>query len=99
MEIGLRGGVIGQPVVWQNGLSNPTRPDTPDWQQNYAIDFSQPLYQGGRIKYSVRKAGIEHESAMLQTANDRADIKTVTAGTVSRTVQPLQTMQSAEPQH
>lgn len=31
VEIGLRGGVIGQPVVWQNGLSNPTRPDTPDW--------------------------------------------------------------------
>lgn len=46
VEIGLRGGVIGQPVVWQNGLSNPTRPDTPDWQQNYAIDFSQPLLSG-----------------------------------------------------
>lgn len=75
VEVGLRGGVLGQPVVWQNGLNNPTYPDTPDWQQNYAIDFSQPIYQGGRIKYSIRKAGIEHETAMLQTANDRADIK------------------------
>ena len=32
IEVGLKGGVLGQPVVFQNGLSNPTRPDTPDWQ-------------------------------------------------------------------
>ncbi len=48
ISIGLKGGVLGQPVVWQNGLNDPTRPDTPDWQQNYTVDFTQPLYQGGK---------------------------------------------------
>ena len=40
LEIGLKGGIIGQPVVFQNGLSNPTYPDTPDWSQNYTVDFN-----------------------------------------------------------
>lgn len=75
ISIGLKGGVLGQPVVWQNGLNDPTRPDTPDWQQNYTVDFTQPLYQGGKIKYSIRKAGLEQDIARLQTATDRADIK------------------------
>lgn len=77
IEVGLKGGVLGQPVVFQNGLSNPTRPDTPDWQQNYAIDFSQPLYQGGRIKYAIRQADLEKEIASLQTHVNRADLKLV----------------------
>ena len=75
ISIGLKGGVLGQPVVWQSGLNDPTRPDTPDWQQNYTVDFPQPLYQGGKIKYSIRKAGLEQDIARLQTATDRADIK------------------------
>jgi outer membrane protein TolC len=49
LQIGLNGGVIGQPVVFQHGLSDATYPDTPDWSQNYAINFTQPLYQGGKI--------------------------------------------------
>lgn len=77
IEVGLKGGVLGQPVVFQNGLNNPTRPDTPDWQQNYAIDFSQPLYQGGRIKYAIRQADLEKEIASLQTHVNRADLKLV----------------------
>lgn len=77
IEVGLKGGVLGQPVVFQNGLSNPTHPDTPDWQQNYAIDFSQPLYQGGRIKYAIRQADLEKEIASLQTHVSKADLKLV----------------------
>lgn len=77
IEVGLKGGVLGQPVVFQNGLSNPTRPDTPDWQQNYAIDFSQPLYQGGRIKYAIRQADLEKEIASLQTHVSKADLRLV----------------------
>lgn len=77
IEVGLKGGVLGQPVVFQNGLSNPTRPDTPDWQQNYAIDFSQPLYQGGRIKYAIQQADLEKEIASLQTHVSKADLKLV----------------------
>ena len=75
LSIGLKGGFLGQPVVWQNGMSNPTYPDSPDWQQNYAIDFTQPIYQGGKIKYSIRQADLEREIARLQTATDQADIK------------------------
>lgn len=75
LNVGLKGGFLGQPVVWQNGMCNPTYPDSPDWQQNYAIDFTQPIYQGGKIRYAIRQADLEREIARLQTATDRADIK------------------------
>ena len=75
LEIGLKGGIIGQPVVFQNGLSSPTYPDTPDWSQNYTVDFNQPLYQGGKIRRSIQKADIETEIARLQRMTNQADIK------------------------
>ena len=70
LEIGLKGGIIGQPVVFQNGLSNPTYPDTPDWSQNYTVDFNQPLYQGGKIRRSIQKADIKLGNRNSQTAAD-----------------------------
>ena len=45
LQIGLKGGFVGQPVVWERGLSDPSYPEAPDWSQNYAIDLAQPLYQ------------------------------------------------------
>lgn len=75
VNVGLRAGYLGQPIVWENGLSHATRPDSPDWQQNYSIDISQPIYQGGRIKYAIRKADLEQELARLQTAADEGDIR------------------------
>lgn len=75
LNVGLRGGVLGQPVVWLNGLNHATRPKSPDWQQNYAVDFTQPLYQGGKIRYAIRQANLEHEISCLQSAADQADIK------------------------
>lgn len=75
LQIGLKGGVLGQPVVFQRGLSDPTYPDTPDWSQNYAVDFTQPVYQGGRIHYGIKKAGLLQEAAALQTVADRSEIK------------------------
>ena len=75
LQIGLKGGVVGQPIVFQRGLSSPTYPDTPDWMQNYAVDFTQPLYQGGKIHYSIHKADLQKSVASLQTATDRADVK------------------------
>lgn len=56
-------------------MSAATYPDTPDWSQNYAIDFTQPLYEGGRIRYTIRKADLEKRVAQLRTATDRADVK------------------------
>lgn len=75
IEVGLRGGFLGQPIVFQNGLSNPTKPDSPDWQQNYAVDFSQPIYMGGKIKYAVKKANLNLEAAQLQTVSHSSDLK------------------------
>ncbi len=75
VEVGLKGGYVGQPVVFEHGLSDPTRPDAPDWSQNYAIDFTQPLYRGGKIKYAIRQADLQRDIAALQTATDQADLK------------------------
>ena len=75
VQIGLRGGVVGQPIVFQHGLSDATYPDAPDWSQNYALDFTQPIYEGGRIRYNIRKADLEKHVARLRTATDRADVK------------------------
>lgn len=75
IEVGLKGGYVGQPVVFEHGLSDPTRPDALDWSQNYAIDFTQPLYRGGKIKYAIRQADLQRNIAALQTATDQADLK------------------------
>lgn len=75
VQVGLKGGYLGQPIVFREGLSHPTRPRSPHWLQNYEIDFSQPIYQGGRIRYSIEKADIEQKIAELQTLQNEADIK------------------------
>lgn len=75
LQIGLKGGYVGQPILFEQGLAHPTRPEAPDWSQNYAIDLTQPIYQGGKIRYSIRKADLEKEVASLQTLTDQSDIK------------------------
>ena len=75
IQIGLKGGVIGQPVVYEHGLSGATYPDTPDWSQNYAVDFTQPLYEGGKIRYAVKKAALEQQAVNLQMNVHRAALK------------------------
>lgn len=75
VQVGLKGGYLGQPIVFRKGLSHPTRPQSPHWLQNYEIDLSQPIYQGGRIRYSIEKADIEQKIAELQTLQNEADIK------------------------
>ena len=75
IEVGVNAGYVGQPIIFEDGLSEPTRPASPDWSQNYAVNLEQPLYHGGRIRYAIRQADIEREIAALRTATDRADIK------------------------
>lgn len=75
VQVGLKGVYLGQPIVFREGLSHPTRPQSPHWLQNYEIDLSQPIYQGGRIRYSIEKADIEQKIAELQTLQNEADIK------------------------
>lgn len=75
VQVGLKGGYLGQPIVFREGLTHPTRPQSPHWLQNYEIDFSQPIYQGGKIRYSIQKADIEQKIAELQTLESESDIK------------------------
>ena len=75
LEVGLNAGILGQPVIFQDGLGNPTYPDCPDWSQNYAVNFTQPLYTGGKIRNSIRKSEINRDIAELTTASDIAELK------------------------
>lgn len=75
LQVGLKGGYVGQPVVFRHGLTDVVHPDAPDWSQNYAVDFVQPLYRGGKIHYSIRKAGLQQTLASLQTETDQAEVK------------------------
>lgn len=75
VNVGLKGGFVGQPVVFEHGLSDATYPDAPDWSQNYAIDIVQPLYEGGRIRGGIRRAEIEERIARLGTQADYAEVK------------------------
>lgn len=75
LEVGIRGGFIGQPIIFQHGMAHPLRLETPDWSQNYNIELTQPLYQGGKITYTIRKADLQKQIAVLNTINDQADIK------------------------
>lgn len=68
-------GYIGQPVVFGSGLTQPSRPDAPDWSQNYGVQVSQPIYQGGRIARNIRRAGIERDLARLISTDDEAELK------------------------
>ena len=77
IQVGANAGMIGQPVIFQQGLSQPIHPETPGWSQNYKVELTQPIYQGGRIQYSILKADIQKQIAILNTANDQAGIKLV----------------------
>lgn len=67
--VGLTGGYLGQPVVFLHGLDDATLPENPDWSQNYSVDVTQPVYQGGRIRRTIRRA----ENSII-LASQRLDI-------------------------
>lgn len=75
IQIGLDGGIIGQPIIFRRGLAHPTRPQTPDWSQNYNLELTQPIYQGGKIRYTIHKTALQKQIAGLNTTHDEADIK------------------------
>ena len=80
IDVGLNGGYVGQPVVFERGLSGATRPESPDWSQNYTLNLSQPLYHGGRIRTAIGQADLEREAARLRTETDASDIKLALLG-------------------
>ena len=80
VSVNAQAGYLGQPVVFKRGLSGATRPKSPNWLQNYAVDITQPVYHGGRLKTSIERADLEHKIALLQTAGSEADVKLVLLG-------------------
>lgn len=75
ISIGLEGGSIGQPVIFRRGLSQPERPETPDWSQRYNVDVSQPLYTGGRIRNGIQRAEINRRIASIAFTDEKQSVK------------------------
>ncbi len=77
IDLSVSQGYVGPVSIYDKNLSYLERPYMPDWQQNYSLELSQPVYQGGRIKNSVKSASIEKEIAGLDLERDKADVKLV----------------------
>lgn len=75
VDISLTEGYAGNPAVFRRGLKNASTSDIPNWRHTYGIEFSQPLFTGGKIRYSVKKSEIEEQIAALAVRQKRADVK------------------------
>lgn len=75
INVGLAAGYIGRPTIFKQGLSDPVHPDVPDWSHNYDVEVIQPIYQGGKIGYNLKRASLEKQIAALNTENDEAEVK------------------------
>lgn len=75
IQLGATAGYLGQPVVFSRGLTGPVHPGSPDWKQNYNLNIFQPIYQGGKIRYTIERASLEKQLALLSTADNEAEIK------------------------
>ncbi|MEG1555313.1 MAG: TolC family protein, partial [Bacteroidales bacterium] len=80
LNVGVSGGYIGEPSIFESGLSNLTHLDMPDWSQHYNVELIQPIYQGGRIKYSIEKAALQKNIAELNVERDISEIKLLLIG-------------------
>lgn len=77
INVGLTEGYIGTPTVFQKGLSKPVHPHTPDWMHHYDVDFLQPLYKGGKIRYGIEKAALQKKIAKLDVEQEKEDVKLI----------------------
>ncbi|MCD8270059.1 MAG: TolC family protein [Parabacteroides sp.] len=75
VSIGATTGYIGQSTIFQRGLSGAVHPDLPDWSHNYNVEVTQPVYRGGKIRYTIKRAELEKQIAALNSVNNQAEIK------------------------
>lgn len=75
IRIGATTGYIGQPTVFRKGLTQSVHPDMPDWSHNYNVEVTQPIYRGGKIQYTIKRASLEKQIAALNSTNNEAEIK------------------------
>lgn len=75
LDVSLTEGYAGNPAVFRRGLKNASTSDVPNWQHKYGVAFTQPLFTGGKIRYSVKKSEIEEQIAALAVSQKQADVK------------------------
>ncbi len=75
IQIDARFGYLGQPLVFQQGLSHPTRPDAGPTRQDYSANIDHPLYQGGRLHLQSLQAKLNQAIRQLQTQGDQSALK------------------------
>lgn len=75
IQAGLTAGYVGTPVILDKDFSFMKRSDTPDWKQNYQVSATQPLYQGGKITNTIKRAELEKELAILTLEKDKSELK------------------------
>jgi len=68
-------GYVVDPIILNPNLSFLEYSEMPDWEQNYQIVAKQPLYEGGRIQYEIKKSELEKEIAGLSLQNDKSNLK------------------------
>ena len=71
----INAGYAGNPTLFRRGLKNASASDIPNWQQQYALELSQPLFTGGRLRRNVEKTEIRQKIAALALHAERADVK------------------------
>ena len=73
--IGLAAGYMGQPVLFTNGLANPTFPVAPRWKHDYEAQLVQPLFQGGEVYFNIEREKIEQKIAELSLEGEEQELK------------------------
>ena len=75
ISVNAAAGYIGQPIVFNQGLASPTYPEVPHWSQNYGVQISQPIYQGGKLNLGIKKSQIQKEIEVMMITSDWNNIK------------------------
>lgn len=75
INIALVGGYVGGSTLFGGALSVPQQAAAPHWNQNYNVELTETIYQGGRTKYSVERSDLQQQIAQLSLDRDLAQIK------------------------
>lgn len=75
LTIGVVGGYVGNPIIFERGLSHSTSVNTPDWNQNYNVELIHPLYQGGKIRKTIERAALQRQMEEFYVERDVSEIK------------------------
>lgn len=75
LTIGVVGGYVGNPTIFERGLSHSTSVNTPGWNQNYNVELIHPLYQGGKIRKTIERAALQRQMEEFYVERDVSEIK------------------------